>query len=354
MTKMRNKSKIGCLTVIVKWTCGVFLGVFALLVVYICVLKIASSDFFVWNFTNSKDNVYKYVVKSREKFKVKIVGFSLLIDDFDYGSVQERLDYLYTHNDSLVFDSLLSEILRFRTKEGCLKDFKTLCPVLDWCKERGKKYSEIILLKDSFLSLNRDTIWSADLYNTKEYRINSINPFLSHINEVVCYMVADSFAWKGNEDVYNDVTTCNMIRSHLFEQLVQNGHCTTDSSSIPERVKLHQCLFSWDSWSGFELNLGKGILGYVLQNDTVCEIISLYGKRHDTIDRYSYSIIDRYYYGDIKQEDCDCNHFWHDRMVSKVEIENPSDCFHMRDSIFSNITSSLNVTYHQKRISHFE
>ena len=354
MTKIRNKSKTSRLIAIVKWACGILWSIVTLFVVYICVLKIASSDFYVWNFTNSKDNVYKYVVKSREKFKVKIVDFSLLIDDFDYGSVQERLVYLYNHNDSLVFDSLLSEILRFRTKEGCLKDFKTLCPVLDWCKVRGEKYSEIILLRDSFLSLNRDTIWSADLYKSKKYRINTIKPFLSHINEVICYMVADSFAWKDNEDVYDDVTTCKTVRESLFERLVQNGHCSTDSSAIPERIKSHQCLFSWNSWSEFELNWEKGNLGYVLQNDTVCEIISLYGKHRDTIDRYSYCIIDRYYYGDIKREDCDCNHFWHDRMVSEVGIVNPSDCFHMRNSIFSKITSSSHVTYYRSRISHFE
>lgn len=342
MSEIKNRSRNFGSTIF--QCCSIPLSIIALFALFVGIIEIKYSDSYVWNFTDSKEDVYKYIVLSRKKITFEI--------DDEYRCTQDRIEYLYNHTDSLVFDSLLTEILRFRTKDGCLKDYETLWPVMDWCKVKGKKITEMMSLRDSFYTLKYDTTWIADLYGWR--RKNKVQPFMSLIDVVVCYMVADSLSWKDNVDVYDDMTTCKTIRRNLFERLAQNGHYSTDSSSIPDRIKSHQCLFSWNSWSGFELNWGKGDLGYVLQNDTVCEIISLYGKRHDTIDRYSYSIIDRYYYGIIKQEDCDCNHFWHDRMVSKVEIENPSDCFHMRNSIFSNITSSSNVTYHQKRISHFE
>ena len=342
MMETKNKSKKKCIVTYLIWICGTFLGGITLIVLFVSIIGFFLSDFYVWNFTDSKEDVYKYVVKSRYKLRI----------DDDFGSVQDRIDYLYNHNDSLVFDSLLTEVLRFRTKDGCLKDYKTLWPVLIWCKEKGKKYSEIMSLKDSFLSLNHDTVWIANLYETG--RENHIQPFISLIDEIVSSMVSDTLVWKDDKDVYDDITTCKMIRDGLFERLVQNGHYSTDSSSIPESVKLHQCLFSWNQWSGIVLDWKSKKLGYVLQNDTVCEIISVYAKRNDVNGRYSFCIIDRYYYGSIRQEECYCNHLWHDRMASEIEIEDPSNCIQMRDSIFSKIVSSSYVTYHRKKISHFE
>lgn len=322
------------------WLTIVILCLLTIIALSVCLPLVLTSDYYVWNFTDSKEDVYKYIVKSRYKLRI----------DEDELNVKERIDYLYNHNDSLVFDSLLTEILKFRTMDGNLKDSRTISSVMDWCKVRGKKFLEINTLRDSFLSLP-DTVWYANLYDVRKG--NSKRHFLSLIEEVICYMLTDSLAWKDNKDVYKEVSTFKMIREGLFNRLTYNGSYSIDSSSIPEKVKSHQCLFDWSDHS-IEYKDYKRDLGYVQKNDTVCEIITVYRQRYDNIDRNTFCVIDQYYYGDIGQKNSVCNHFWHDRMVSKFMVENPLDCYRMRDSIFSEITTSSNLTYFQKKISHFE
>lgn len=290
-----------------------YIVLIAMILLVVVIGKLLTSDAYVWNFTKSNEDVYRYIAESSSKFNL----------NEEYENIHERLNYLYNHNDSIVFDSLLTEILSFRTKDGYLKDSRTMSPVLNWCKERGIKYLEIKSLRDSFLFIKRDSVWTYR-FDDHTTRQNSVKGFLRVLDDAICYMMSDTLAWKGNVDLYEEVTSCKTIRKGFYERLLRNGRYSADSAQIPTIIKSHSCLFHDDEY----INGSPRCFGFVLQNDTVCEVISV---------EKECCIIDCYYYGNMVHKDCHCHHFWHDRMKVAIKVENPQECLKMRDSIFSHV-----------------
>lgn len=285
----------------------------AIILLFVVIGKFLTSDAYVWNFTKSNEDVYRYIAESNSKFNLN--------EECD--NIHERLLYLYNHNNSLTFDSILTEILSFRTKDGYLKDSRTIEPVLMWCKERGVKYPEIKLLRDSFLSIKRDSVWKYH-FDKHRSRTNSVIGFLRVLDDAICYMMSDTLAWKKDVDLYEEVTSCKAIREGFYERLLRNGRYSADSTQIPTIVKSHSCLFHDDEY----INDAPKRFGFVFQNDTVCVVISV---------KKECCVIDRFYYGNMVQEDCQCHHFWHDRMNVRIKIEDPQECLIKRDSIFSHV-----------------
>jgi len=144
---------------------------------------ITTSDAYVWNYTDLRNDVYEYFAASDEKFDLRL--------DTEYDKFEKRWIYLCTNSDSLTFDSLLTSMFSFRTQSGELKDERIMGWILDRCP--SSKYANVAALKDSFLTLKQDTTW----YDAG--RLNDVPSFVSRLNTTLCYMT-DSLMWKGNDD----------------------------------------------------------------------------------------------------------------------------------------------------------